>query len=176
MFTRTRSSMPRMLNRLPPYSGTRLSTSVTFAPKSTSFIARLEPINPNPPVISTLVPANRSRSLADGDGTFGSLMRASRFQRHSGLRRPRSRTLCPVGLPRLEQPAAEGTRSSDRRSDDETRPAATDPFVNHPLGIGRQFAKDCVRHCDVGTAAQIEREAKLLVHAGDDPSEQPIPF
>src|SRR5579871_1069546 len=40
-----------MLNRFPPYSGTRLSATVTRAPSSTRRRAKAEPMNPKPPVI-----------------------------------------------------------------------------------------------------------------------------
>ncbi len=43
-----------MLNRLPPYSGIRLSSTVTSAPSSTRRCARLDPMKPTPPVINTL--------------------------------------------------------------------------------------------------------------------------
>src|SRR5436309_536719 len=58
MFTRTRSSIPSMLNRLPPYSGIRLSTSVTSAWCSASRRARFEPRKPRPPVIKTFLAAS----------------------------------------------------------------------------------------------------------------------
>ena len=44
------------LNRLPPYSGIKLSIIVTFASSSTSLIAKFEPIKPAPPVIKTFFP------------------------------------------------------------------------------------------------------------------------
>src|SRR5262245_17784167 len=47
-----------MLNRFPPYSGIRLSTRVTCASQPTSLRARFEPMNPNPPVMSTRFPEN----------------------------------------------------------------------------------------------------------------------
>src|SRR5262249_6113863 len=49
-----------MFQRLPPYSGIMLSTSVTCAPSSTRRIASVEPINPSPPVISAREPRNPS--------------------------------------------------------------------------------------------------------------------
>ena len=39
----------------PPKSGIIESTTVTFAPSSTNFIARLLPIKPSPPVTNTLL-------------------------------------------------------------------------------------------------------------------------
>src|ERR1039458_5995849 len=50
--------MSWMLNRLPPYSGIRLSTSKTLAFSPTSRRARLEPIKPRPPVIRMFFPLN----------------------------------------------------------------------------------------------------------------------
>src|SRR6266850_2187986 len=57
MLTLTRSPTPTMLNKLPPYSGMRLSTSVTCAPNSTRRRARLEPIKPSPPVMRMFRPS-----------------------------------------------------------------------------------------------------------------------
>src|SRR5713101_1860385 len=45
--------MSAMLNNRPPCSGTRLSTSSTFVPSATRRRARLEPMKPSPPVMST---------------------------------------------------------------------------------------------------------------------------
>ena len=56
MLTRTLSSMPSMLNRLPPYWGISESTSRIRRPSSTRRRARLLPMNPSPPVIMTRLP------------------------------------------------------------------------------------------------------------------------
>src|SRR5262245_57779588 len=64
--TATRPRTGSMLNRLPPYSGIIASISVTSAPAPTRAIARLEPMNPRPPVTSTRIPRNASRSKSSG--------------------------------------------------------------------------------------------------------------
>ena len=46
-----------ILKRLPPYSGIRLSTRVTFAANETRVRARDEPIKPSPPVMRTTLPS-----------------------------------------------------------------------------------------------------------------------
>src|SRR5215475_1628179 len=58
IFTRTLSSMPKMLNGLPPYSGIRLSATVTRDPRFTRRCASAEPKNPRPPVIRTFLLLN----------------------------------------------------------------------------------------------------------------------
>src|SRR6266850_3445773 len=60
MLIRTLFSIPAMLNRLPPYSGIRLSATVTDAPRSTSRRASEEPMKPRPPVMITCFPRNSS--------------------------------------------------------------------------------------------------------------------
>src|SRR5438876_11981157 len=65
MLTLSRKSW--MLKRLPPYSGIRLSTNVTFARKATSCRASEEPMNPRPPVIRTLAPEKSSSSNGISD-------------------------------------------------------------------------------------------------------------
>ena len=62
ILTRTLSSMPEMLNRLPPYCGISESTSVSSAQCPASAWARLLPMNPSPPVIRTRLPRNAERS------------------------------------------------------------------------------------------------------------------
>src|SRR5208283_2505711 len=59
-FTLTRSSISRMLKRLPPCRGSMLSTTVTRAPRRTSSRARLLPMNPRPPVTRTSLSLNPS--------------------------------------------------------------------------------------------------------------------
>src|SRR5882724_1796495 len=59
--TRTRPATPARLRRLPPYSGMRLSTMLTRAPRRTSARARLDPMKPRPPVMSTRLPAKARR-------------------------------------------------------------------------------------------------------------------
>src|SRR6266508_3418144 len=54
--------MPAMLKRLPPYSGIRLSTSNTRAPREGSRRAKFEPMNPSAPVINTRRSANAPSS------------------------------------------------------------------------------------------------------------------
>src|SRR6267143_6414720 len=66
MLTRTRFSRPAVLNKLPPYSGTRLSTRVTLAPKSSRRRARFEPMKPRPPVMRTRLFAKEFCSISAG--------------------------------------------------------------------------------------------------------------
>src|SRR5437016_4901331 len=53
--------MASRLKALPPYSGIRLSTTVTSAPRPTRRRARLEPMKPRPPVMSARRPANQAK-------------------------------------------------------------------------------------------------------------------
>src|SRR5437762_6544519 len=50
-----RNTLANVMNikQLPPYSGIKLSTSVTFAPKAKRRWASVEPTEPRPPVTST---------------------------------------------------------------------------------------------------------------------------
>src|SRR5687767_9309059 len=64
MLTRTRSFIGSILNRLPPYSGVRLSISVTFTPRSTRLAARLDPIKPSPPVIRAFFPKSFTSKIS----------------------------------------------------------------------------------------------------------------
>src|SRR2546421_9417775 len=57
MFTVTSFSIPWMLKRLPPYSGMSESTSTTSAPSESRRRARLLPMKPRPPVMSTRSPS-----------------------------------------------------------------------------------------------------------------------
>src|SRR5436190_17598527 len=65
-----------MLYGLPPYSGIRESTIVTWEPSSTSFFDRCEPMKPRPPVTSAWAPWYGER---DGRG-MGGMLGATRRQ------------------------------------------------------------------------------------------------
>ena len=45
-----------MFARLPPYEGIRLSIKVTRAPRPTSLRASIDPMKPQPPLMSTFFP------------------------------------------------------------------------------------------------------------------------
>src|SRR5437764_4598795 len=62
----TRSLTGSMLKRFAPYSGIIASTRVTRAPHPTRRMARLDPMKPSPPVISTRAPRKTAGSSSAG--------------------------------------------------------------------------------------------------------------
>src|SRR5262245_22587682 len=146
---------PSRLARLPEYVS--LSSTTTSSPRAARSFTKWEPMNPAPPVTSTLIASEPSQARAQALSPMRQARRLRLRRAQDGVRRPRRR---PVELGRRDalDAALDPGLLEDRLGELRPRAIAFGGDVVQPMGLQDDVA------CGPRQMARVRRRAALIVH------------